>query len=132
MWKKILTVSVLGLGAGLVSLRRKINGDVRSDTLEFLTKKGYKIVPGSQANFFMVDVKRPGSDPFHVPPDMVPHSRKYQWWHLVHDKVHFARAVGAGRGAPVIDLGLKAPGGCRGVGKHGRWQERQALRSTRG
>ncbi len=46
----------------LVSLRRKINADVRSDTLEFLTKKGYKIIPGSQANFFMVDVKRPGRD----------------------------------------------------------------------
>jgi histidinol-phosphate aminotransferase len=46
----------------LVPLRRKINGDVRADTLEFLTKKGYKIVPGSQANFFMVDVKRPGKD----------------------------------------------------------------------
>ena len=46
----------------LVPLRRKINGDVRSETLEFLTKKGYKIVPGSQANFFMVDVKRPGKD----------------------------------------------------------------------
>jgi histidinol-phosphate aminotransferase len=46
----------------LVPLRRKINADVRADTLEFLTKKGYKIVPGSQANFFMVDVKRPGRD----------------------------------------------------------------------
>jgi histidinol-phosphate aminotransferase len=46
----------------LVPLRRKINADVRSETLEFLTKKGYKIVPGSQANFFMVDVKRPGKD----------------------------------------------------------------------
>jgi histidinol-phosphate aminotransferase len=46
----------------LVSLRRKINSDVRSETLEFLTKHNYKIVPGSQANFFMVDVKRPGKD----------------------------------------------------------------------
>jgi len=46
----------------LVPLRRKINADVRADTLEFLTKKGYKIVPGSQANFFMVDVKRPGRE----------------------------------------------------------------------
>jgi histidinol-phosphate aminotransferase len=46
----------------LVPLRRKINGDIRSETLEFLTKKGYKIIPGSQANFFMVDVKRPGKD----------------------------------------------------------------------
>ncbi len=46
----------------LVPLRRKINADVRSETLEFLTKKGYKIIPGSQANFFMVDVKRPGRE----------------------------------------------------------------------
>jgi histidinol-phosphate aminotransferase len=46
----------------LIPARRKINGDVRSETLEFLTKKGYTIVPGSQANFFMVDVKRPGRE----------------------------------------------------------------------
>ncbi len=46
----------------LVTLRRKINSDVRADTLEFLTKKGYKIVAGSQANMFMVDVKRPGRE----------------------------------------------------------------------
>jgi histidinol-phosphate aminotransferase len=46
----------------LVALRRKINTDTRNDTLEFLTKKGYKIVPGSQANMFMVDVQRPGTD----------------------------------------------------------------------
>jgi len=46
----------------LVPLRRKINSDVRSETLEFLTKHNYKIVPGSQANMFMVDVKRPGRE----------------------------------------------------------------------
>ncbi|WP_263368127.1 pyridoxal phosphate-dependent aminotransferase [Edaphobacter bradus] len=46
----------------LVPLRRKINADVRSETLEFLEKHGYKTVPGSQANMFMVDVKRPGRD----------------------------------------------------------------------
>ncbi len=46
----------------LVPLRRKINADVRSDTLEFLEKHGYKTVPGSQANMFMVDVKRPGRE----------------------------------------------------------------------
>ena len=44
----------------LVGLRRKINADNRSDTLEFLAKHGYTVIPGSQANFFMVDVKRPG------------------------------------------------------------------------
>jgi histidinol-phosphate aminotransferase len=47
---------------GLVPLRKKINADIRADTLEFLTKKGYKIVPGSQGNMFMVDVKRPGRE----------------------------------------------------------------------
>jgi histidinol-phosphate aminotransferase len=46
----------------LVSLRKKINSDIRAETLEFLTKKGYKIVPGSQGNMFMVDVKRPGKE----------------------------------------------------------------------
>jgi histidinol-phosphate aminotransferase len=46
----------------LVPLRRKINADNREATLEFLTKHGYTIVPGSQANFFMVDVKRPGRE----------------------------------------------------------------------
>ena len=48
----------------LVPLRRKINGDVREETLAFLAKKGYKVLPGSQANFFMVDVGRPGAE-FH-------------------------------------------------------------------
>ena len=46
----------------LVSLRKKINTDIRAETLEFLTKHGYKIVPGSQGNMFMVDVKRPGRE----------------------------------------------------------------------
>lgn len=46
----------------LVPLRRKINTDIRESTLEFLDKKGYKIIPGSQANMFMVDVKRPGRE----------------------------------------------------------------------
>jgi len=46
----------------LVPLRRKINSDIRSETLEFLTKHGYRIVPGSQGNMFMVDVKRPGRE----------------------------------------------------------------------
>jgi histidinol-phosphate aminotransferase len=46
----------------LVPLRKKINSDIREETLEFLTKHGYKIVPGSQGNMFMVDVKRPGRE----------------------------------------------------------------------
>ena len=35
---------------------------MRAETIEFLTKQGYKVLPGSQANFFMVDVNRPGRD----------------------------------------------------------------------
>ena len=46
----------------LVPERRKINTDVREATLEFIEKNGYKYLPGSQANFFMVDVKRPGRE----------------------------------------------------------------------
>jgi histidinol-phosphate aminotransferase len=46
----------------LVPLRRRINADNRSATIEFLTARGYTIVPGSQANFFMVDTKRPGGE----------------------------------------------------------------------
>jgi histidinol-phosphate aminotransferase len=46
----------------LVPLRKKINTDIRSETLEFLEKHGYKTIPGSQANMFMVDVKRPGRE----------------------------------------------------------------------
>jgi histidinol-phosphate aminotransferase len=46
----------------LVPLRRKINSDIRAETLEFLQKHNYKVLPGSQANFFMVDVKRPGRE----------------------------------------------------------------------
>lgn len=44
----------------LIPTRRKINADIRSSTLEWMDKNGYKVYPGSQANFFMVDVKRPG------------------------------------------------------------------------
>jgi len=46
----------------LVPTRRKINSDNREATLEFLEKNGYKYLPGSQANFFMVDVNRPGRE----------------------------------------------------------------------
>jgi histidinol-phosphate aminotransferase len=63
----ISITSAAGARAGLqdkdlVPLRRKINSDIRSETLEFLTKHGYKIIPGSQGNMFMVDVKRPGGE----------------------------------------------------------------------
>jgi len=48
------------LDKDLVPLRKKINADIRTETVEFLTKHGYKVIPGSQGNMFMVDVKRPG------------------------------------------------------------------------
>jgi histidinol-phosphate aminotransferase len=48
--------------SSLVPARRKINTDIREASLEFLEKNGYKFVPGSQANFFMVDVNRPGHE----------------------------------------------------------------------
>src|ERR1035437_462185 len=50
------------LDQDLVPLRRKINADVRSETLAFLAKRGYSVVPGSQTNFFMVDARRPGGE----------------------------------------------------------------------
>jgi histidinol-phosphate aminotransferase len=46
----------------LVATRRKINADIRDATLEWMDKRGYKVYAGSQANFFMVDVKRLGRD----------------------------------------------------------------------
>jgi histidinol-phosphate aminotransferase len=60
-------ISAAGAGASLrdptlVPTRRKINTDNREASLEFLEKNGYKYIPGSQANFFMVDVKRPGRE----------------------------------------------------------------------
>jgi histidinol-phosphate aminotransferase len=63
----ISITSAAGARAGLqdkdlVPLRKKINADIRAETLEFLSKKGYKFVPGSQGNMFMVDVNRPGRE----------------------------------------------------------------------
>ncbi len=60
-------ISAAGAGASLrdptlVPTRRKINTDTREATLEFMEKNDYKYIPGSQANFFMVDVKRPGRE----------------------------------------------------------------------
>ena len=45
----------------LIPERRKIIGGVREDTLNFLTAKGFTVVP-SVSNKFMVDVKQPGND----------------------------------------------------------------------
>ena len=60
-------ISAAGAGASLrdpnlIPTRRKINTINREATLEFLEKNGYKYLPGSQANFFMVDVRRPGRE----------------------------------------------------------------------
>lgn len=68
--RSVASVSLLAAAAAhaslsdatLVPARRKINTDIREATVEFLDKKGYKVLPGSQANMFMVDVKRPGRD----------------------------------------------------------------------
>ena len=44
---------------GLVPQRRKIIADIRDETVEWLDKQGYAVVP-SEANMIMVDVHRPG------------------------------------------------------------------------
>lgn len=51
---------------------------ISRDIIDDLWGAGYTILP-----------RRRHPDPFHVPPEMVPQGRSYQWWHLVHDKVHF-------------------------------------------
>jgi len=48
--------------ATLIPTRRKINADLRDATLEWMDQHEFKYYPGSQANFFMVDVKRPGRE----------------------------------------------------------------------
>lgn len=51
---------------------------VSRDVIEDLWGEGYTIVPRSRH-----------PDPFYVSPEMIPPGKAYQWWHLVHDKVHF-------------------------------------------
>jgi histidinol-phosphate aminotransferase len=46
----------------LIAERRKINADIRENVLEWMDKNGYNYMKGSQANFFQVDVKRPGRE----------------------------------------------------------------------
>jgi histidinol-phosphate aminotransferase len=46
----------------LIPTRRKINKDIRENVLEWMDKNGYSYYHGSQANFFQVDVKRPGAE----------------------------------------------------------------------
>lgn len=45
----------------LVSTRKLANKQLRDDTVAWLTKQGFVVIP-SQANFFMVDVKQRGQD----------------------------------------------------------------------
>jgi histidinol-phosphate aminotransferase len=45
----------------LVAERRALNQRIREDTFAFLEKKGVKYVP-SEANFFMMEVNRPGGE----------------------------------------------------------------------
>jgi histidinol-phosphate/aromatic aminotransferase/cobyric acid decarboxylase-like protein len=45
----------------LIAERRKIMGDNRIDTLDFLTKHNVEFVP-SESNCFMMNVKRPGKE----------------------------------------------------------------------
>jgi histidinol-phosphate aminotransferase len=46
---------------GLVESRRKIIGDIRTETVEWLDKKGFSTLP-SEANMLMIDVRRPGNE----------------------------------------------------------------------
>jgi histidinol-phosphate aminotransferase len=46
---------------GLVEKRRKIIADIREETVEWLEKKGFDVIP-SEANMIMVDAHRPGRD----------------------------------------------------------------------
>jgi histidinol-phosphate aminotransferase len=47
------------LDAELVPTRKKIIGDIRNDTFDFLAKNNYKFIP-SQSNCFMIDTGRNG------------------------------------------------------------------------
>jgi len=45
----------------LVEFRRKLMGDVRAETFDFLTKKNVEFIP-SESNCFMLNAKRPGAE----------------------------------------------------------------------
>ena len=49
------------LDAELVPTRKKIIGDIRNDTFDFLAKNNYKFIP-SQSNCFMIDTGRNGRE----------------------------------------------------------------------
>jgi histidinol-phosphate aminotransferase len=44
----------------LIPTRKKIIGDIRVNTIDWLSKNNYAVLPGSQSNCFMIDTKRPG------------------------------------------------------------------------
>jgi len=48
---------------GLVEKRRKIIADVREETVAWLEKKGFDVIP-SEANMIMIDARRPGREVF--------------------------------------------------------------------
>ncbi len=51
---------------------------ISRDQVQDLWGIGYTITP-----------RRRHPDPFHVPPEMVPQGRSYQWMHLIHDKKQY-------------------------------------------
>jgi histidinol-phosphate aminotransferase len=48
---------------GLVESRRKIIADIREETVAWLEKKGFDVIP-SEANMIMIDARRPGRQVF--------------------------------------------------------------------
>jgi histidinol-phosphate aminotransferase len=48
---------------GLVEKRRKIIADIREETVAWLEKKGFDVIP-SEANMIMIDARRPGREVF--------------------------------------------------------------------
>lgn len=63
---------------------------VSREIIDDLWGCGYTIVPRARH-----------PDPFHVPAEIVPQGRSYQWWHLVHDKFWYQRPHGSSGWAPV-------------------------------
>lgn len=47
--------------SNLVPERRRINAGIRQQTFDWLSRNGYSYIP-SEANFFLLDTKRPGKD----------------------------------------------------------------------
>jgi len=48
---------------GLVESRRKVIADIREETVAWLEKKGFDVIP-SEANMIMIDTRRPGREVF--------------------------------------------------------------------